>query len=211
MNEDKKLFLNYLTKQNYPPDFFNYFEDYVTIITEWNKKINLVSKKSLAKIWTRHFLDSILIGNYFNFENKKIIDLGSGAGFPGIPLKIIYPTLQLTLIESRRKKSLFLKYLIEKLDLGGCKVLRKRFENTNEIANHSCDYILARAIKLQKMYIENAFRLLQDNGKFIIFISTNQANDIVSNLSVNSALSKNLISGQEPDYGEYKFLILGRK
>ncbi|MBS3741070.1 MAG: 16S rRNA (guanine(527)-N(7))-methyltransferase RsmG [Candidatus Cloacimonetes bacterium] len=211
MNKDKKIFLSFLKNHNFSSKPIKRFENYEKILKEWNKKINLISKKSAKKIWTRHFLDSVLITKHLDFSNSTVIDLGSGGGLPGLPIKFLYPSLQLYLIESRRNKTLFLKYLIEKLDLTGCHVLRKRFENVNEIPNYSCNHVLVRAVKIKKNYINKAFHLLRDEGKIVLYRSMEQTDNILDDSAVAFEYDKTVIEDSELNYGGYKFLIIGKK
>ena len=91
----------------------------------WNSKINLTSIRDDHEIIMKHFLDSVAVLNYFVVqENDLVVDVGSGAGFPGIPIKILRPNLDLTLVESVSKKASFLKFLKTRLELENTKITR---------------------------------------------------------------------------------------
>ena len=106
------------------------FRLYGELIKEWNKKINLVSYKGDEELYRLHFLDSLICCTGYDFENAiRVIDLGSGAGFPAIPLKICFPNLQFCLVESRNKRCDFLQRVIELLDFKECFVIWDRIEN----------------------------------------------------------------------------------
>lgn len=122
-------------------------KDFVGLLTEWNGKMNLVSKNSLADVWTRHVLDSIQLINYIPDQTKYLVDIGSGSGFPGIVLAIILqeklPSLKITLVESIVKKAMYLNDVIEKIGLKSVNVLNDRVENA---VFKNVDVITARAV-----------------------------------------------------------------
>lgn len=132
------------------------FRIYRAEILRWNSKANLVSKKDESRIIERHFLESALLSVFEEFQNRKLIlDLGSGAGFPGVPLKIVCPNLKMTVLDSKRWKCLFLKSLLQKLDLEGVQVLCMRAEaaGQNETYRHKFDIIVSRAVtELSELY-----------------------------------------------------------
>lgn len=80
------------------------FREYKRLIISYNKRVNLTTITEPSEVVIKHFFDSLTPGFYLDFNNKKMIDIGAGAGFPGIPLKIMFPTLKLTLLDSRKKK-----------------------------------------------------------------------------------------------------------
>ena len=212
MNEDQLKFKNYLIKHNlFSQDKFEKFEQYANLLLKKNKQLNLISKNSCQHLWTRHFLDSILIQEQLNLKKKTVVDFGSGAGFPSIPIKILYPTFNLYLIESIRKKTLFLKYLIEKLDLSSCKIIRNRFENISNLSSNSCDYILVRAVNLNKNYFKKAFQLLAHKGKIVLYRGAAQDDNIVKKLPSDIDYELNKINIKDSTLGESKFITLGIK
>ena len=145
------------------------FDVYRKELLKWNEKTNLVSEKSSHEIIRRHFLDSLTALQFIATENIRIIDIGCGAGFPGIPLKIAAPNLQLYLLETNRKKVSFLKHIIRELILSDTFVLHERVENLLSIAkwNEFFDVLISRAaFKLPEMFPLGAFFLVQ-GGKLI--------------------------------------------
>ena len=104
------------------------FAAYYGELLAWNSKINLVSVKSDRDIIIKHFIDSLTLLPYIRDNTCRVLDIGSGAGFPGIPLKIAVNSLKVFLLESSRKKSSFLKHVIRSLDLTDTVVIHNRAE-----------------------------------------------------------------------------------
>lgn len=122
-------------------------QQFVAILEEWNGKMNLVSKNSFAEVWPRHILDSAQLINYIPTKAKYLVDIGSGAGFPGIVLAILLqernPLAKVTLIESITKKTVYLKDVCERLALHNVEIINNRVENT---VFKAVDVITARAV-----------------------------------------------------------------
>ncbi len=105
------------------------FDLYQSELIKWNAKTNLISEKTTDEIVTRHFLDSLTAVKYITPPDARMVDIGCGAGFPGIPLKIALPSIQLYLLETNRKKISFLKHIIRLLNLKDTFTLHDRTEN----------------------------------------------------------------------------------
>jgi 16S rRNA (guanine527-N7)-methyltransferase len=145
------------------------FNIYQRELLKWNAKINLISEKSSHEIINRHFLDSLTALQFIDRHDIRIIDIGSGAGFPGIPLKITCPDLQLYLLESNRKKVSFLKHIIRLLNLTTTFVLHDRAENLMKESTWKdfFDIVISRAaFKLPEFLSLGAF-FLAPQGKLI--------------------------------------------
>jgi 16S rRNA (guanine527-N7)-methyltransferase len=123
------------------------FDLYQKELLQWNAKTNLISEKSAQEIVSRHFLDSLTALHFIDNQSARIIDIGSGAGFPGLPLKIARPNLQLYLMESNRKKVSFLKHILRLLNLTETFVLHERAENLikNNKWKDFFDVVISRA------------------------------------------------------------------
>ena len=103
---------------------------YEGLIRSWSEKFNLVSKGDLKKIWARHFEDALMLSKLFpDWAFESAIDVGSGAGFPGIPIKVSQPDLRLVLAESVGKKCVFMKEAVTSLALSQCEVVCERAES----------------------------------------------------------------------------------
>jgi 16S rRNA (guanine527-N7)-methyltransferase len=105
------------------------FDIYKNELLQWNAKTNLISENSSREIVTRHFLDSLTALQFIPKSDARVIDIGCGAGFPGIPIKISRPDLEIYLLEANRKKVSFLKHIIRLLKLSRIFVLHDRIEN----------------------------------------------------------------------------------
>lgn len=201
-------FCNFLFKNKFSSKLIKSFKIYQSILAEKNQKLNLVSRNSLERIWSIHFLDSILICEEIDFSNKTVLDFGSGAGFPGIPIKILYPTMKIYLIESVRKKSLFLRYLLEKLDLQESSVINNRIENLDISFNKNFDFILIRAVKMKKVYYEKCFELLKKNGIIILYKGKEFQDEVVKLKHLNPNRYIKIIKKRYPDIGMRNYVIV---
>lgn len=105
------------------------FALYQSELLKWNSKTNLISEKTADDIVTRHFLDSLTAAKFITHQNARMVDIGCGAGFPGIPLKIALPSIQLYLLETNRKKVSFLKQIVRLLKLENTFIIHDRTEN----------------------------------------------------------------------------------
>ena len=123
------------------------FYEYMKLLKEWNEKINLTTITEEQDILLKHFIDSLTILKYLN-DNDNIIDVGTGAGFPGIPVKIVNETLNVTLMDSLNKRILFLNDVIEKLKLEGIKTVHARAEELgrNREYREKYDVVTSRAV-----------------------------------------------------------------
>lgn len=146
------------------------FEMYESLLLEWNEKFNLTAITSKDEIEEKHFIDSIILGKYVDLKNKTLIDIGSGAGFPGVPLAIIEPTLKVALLESNGKKISFLKELVNKLNLKNVEIIQGRAEELG--TREKYDIVTARAVKELNVLLEISFYLLKINGSFIAYKSS---------------------------------------
>jgi len=128
------------------PGMFDKFSQYRDILLEWNRRINLISRNDEMRIVKRHFLQSIGLLKIVDFPLKaRVMDLGTGAGFPGVPLKIVRPDLQTVLVESKQKKGIFLLHLIEQLGLKETEVVWGRIEEMKDRID-PVDFVVSRGV-----------------------------------------------------------------
>ncbi|MCX7942169.1 MAG: 16S rRNA (guanine(527)-N(7))-methyltransferase RsmG [Dictyoglomaceae bacterium] len=146
--------------------FYKYLENLMI----WNRKINLTSIEKEEEIILKHFIDSLTCSLALKEEIiEKVIDVGTGAGFPGIPLKIIFPSWKLTLLESQKKKIEFLKELINNLELQDVEIIWDRAENLAKKENYreKYDLVLARGVAKPNVVLEYTIPFLKLNGIFL--------------------------------------------
>jgi 16S rRNA (guanine527-N7)-methyltransferase len=140
------------------------FDVYKNELLQWNAKTNLISENSAQEIITRHFLDSLTALQFIHKPNARMVDVGCGAGFPGLPLKIALPTLELYLLETNRKKVSFLKHMIRLLNLSTTVVLHDRTENIikTDTWKEKFDVLISRAtFKLSELLPQGEYFLVR--------------------------------------------------
>jgi 16S rRNA (guanine527-N7)-methyltransferase len=146
------------------------FNIYERELLEWNEKFNLTAIRKAEEIRSKHFLDSLTcLQGFKDPKPMRLVDIGTGAGFPGIPLKIAYPHLQLTLVESVGKKAEFCRHMVEILKLQWVEVLQTRAEDLGQINSHreKYDVAVARAVASLPVLIEYLLPLVKVGGRVI--------------------------------------------
>jgi 16S rRNA (guanine527-N7)-methyltransferase len=136
-------------------------------LLEWNQKFNLTAIRDVESIRVKHFLDSLSCALAWKSNPpKRMIDVGTGAGFPGVPLKIIYPNAHLTLVESVGKKAAFCKHIVDVLGLDHVEVIHARAEEIGQHAGHreKYDWAIARAVANLSVLSEYLLPLVKVGG-----------------------------------------------
>ena len=147
------------------PEQIAHLQKYIALLLDWNQRINLISPNDEDRIAERHILESLAVLSAWPFpQNSTVLDLGSGAGFPGIPLKIMRPDLVMTLLESRQKKTLFLNTVVRELPLANCRVVNARAEDLPKTSGEKFSIVIARAVADLKTLWEWSKPLLVSNG-----------------------------------------------
>ncbi len=141
------------------------FEKYLAELKRWSKAYSLTSLKTDRDIVVKHFLDSALYLKAIPAEVKSIADIGAGAGFPGVVLKILRPHLEVILVEPVQKKDTFLRNVIGKLKLEGISTLRMRIEDVSDM---QVDAACTRALFSVKALVEQAGHIVKPGGIFIL-------------------------------------------
>jgi len=139
-------------------------------LLEWNQRYNLTAIRDAESVRTKHFLDSFsCVLAWKANPPHRLIDVGSGAGFPGIPLKIIYPSMQLTLVESVNKKAKFCEHIIDQLGLERTEVIQGRVEEVGQTAEHreKYDWAVARAVANMRVLVEYLLPLVEVGGTML--------------------------------------------
>jgi 16S rRNA (guanine527-N7)-methyltransferase len=140
------------------------FDIYYKSLVEWNKKINLTAITEENDVYIKHFYDSIFLSQTTSFDSKHMLDIGAGAGFPSIPLKIIFPNLDVTIIDALKKRIDFLSILTKELDLE-VKLIHGRAEEHS--LKNTYDIVTARAVANLRMLSELCLPFVRRDGYFI--------------------------------------------
>jgi 16S rRNA (guanine527-N7)-methyltransferase len=143
-------------------------EAYEGELLTWNQRHNLTAIRDPEKVRIKHFLDSLSAYKVMQGTRiERVVDVGTGAGFPGLPLKILCPRVRLTLVESVGKKAAFCQHIVEKLSLEGVQVIRSRAESVGKQAEHreQYDWALARAVAVMPVLMEYLLPLVRVGGQ----------------------------------------------
>ena len=143
------------------------FELYYTTLIEWNQKMNLTAITQKEDVYLKHFYDSLTISFDYPLEQHSLCDIGAGAGFPSIPLKIVYPNLKITIVDSLTKRITFLKHLANVLELENVTAISARAEEYAKDYRESFDIVTARAVARLNILDELCLPLVKINGDFI--------------------------------------------
>jgi 16S rRNA (guanine527-N7)-methyltransferase len=149
----------------------------------WNERISLTTIADPLQILRFHFGESMFAASAVPIRNGRLADVGSGAGFPGLPLKILIPSLDLVLIESNAKKASFLLECLRALNLDGVKVIRNRFEALAAVGL-DLDFITARALGSYEHLIVWAQKTLASNGALVLWLGQTDAIELQRNSSL---------------------------
>ena len=147
------------------------FETYLALLTDWSKRVNLVGNVEAEVVQRRHFLESaalvaLLHQEGLTLRDRSLIDVGSGSGIPGIPLKIIEPSLQLTLVEAKQRKSEFLLAVLPEIGLSDVTVITRRAEEAGHDPRHreQYDFAVAKALAPLRTLAELTLPLVRMGG-----------------------------------------------
>jgi 16S rRNA (guanine527-N7)-methyltransferase len=146
------------------------FDWYAEALLEWNKSVNLTAITAPGEIEVKHFVDSLTCLLPMDLrKGDKLVDVGTGAGFPGLPLKIVRPRLHVTLVEATAKKVQFCRHVVESLGLEGVDVLHARAEEIGQEAAHrqAYDWVVARAVASLPVLVEYLLPLVRIGGLVI--------------------------------------------
>lgn len=194
------------------------FQTYYETLADWNSRVNLTSITDYEGVQVRHFLDSLTVGAALLDEMARVkgerpsdpprgfrlLDIGTGAGFPGVPLKILWPDIQLTLADSVGKKTAFLRELVEQLGLVGIEVLTARAEELGRNPKHRQRYgaVTARAVASLPVLCEYCLPLAKVGG----WVFAPKKGDISHELE-DAGRAARLLGGGEPRL--HRFVLLG--
>ncbi|MFT4144855.1 MAG: 16S rRNA (guanine(527)-N(7))-methyltransferase RsmG [Mobilitalea sp.] len=152
---------------------YDQFMDYFELLVEKNKVMNLTAITKWEEVVTKHFLDSLSLINLVNISTERLIDVGTGAGFPGIPLKIVYPDTEIVLLDSLKKRLIFLDDVIEKLSLKKITTIHGRAEDFGRDKEYreGFDLCVSRAVARLSSLSEYCLPFVKKGGYFIPYKS----------------------------------------
>lgn len=158
------------------------FSIYFKTLVEWNEKMNLTAITDEPGVYVKHFYDSISAAFHYDFEQTNpltVCDVGAGAGFPSIPLKICFPHIQVTIVDSLKKRIGFLEELAKQLDLEGVQFYHQRAEQFGQdpMFRHQFDLVLARAVARMSVLSELCLPLVKQNGTFLVMKGSQAAEE----------------------------------
>ena len=154
------------------PDMLAAFQTYYEELIAWNERVNLTAITDYQEVQIKQFLDSLsclLVLEGLPIDRWRHLDIGAGAGFPGLPLKIARPQMELALLEAKKKRVRFLRHLVERLGLTGIEIIRGRAEELGRQPGHreGYDLVLARAVATLPVLLEYALPLCRIGGIFL--------------------------------------------
>ncbi len=166
------------------------FEIYYTLLLEWNKKVNLTSIVDKEDVYSKHFFDSLTLLKAVKFDNQSILDVGSGAGFPSIPLKIVFPELNIKIVDSLKKRIDFLEHLAKKLNIR-IELIHGRIENQTEFDHF--DIVTARAVASLPILCELCLPFVKVNGYFLAMKSSKADTELTQSIKVIEILNSKYV------------------
>ncbi|HEM9977010.1 TPA: 16S rRNA (guanine(527)-N(7))-methyltransferase RsmG [Streptococcus agalactiae] len=160
------------------------FETYFRLLVEWNEKINLTAITGKEEVYLKHFYDSIapILQGYIDNSPLSILDIGAGAGFPSIPMKILYPEIDITIIDSLNKRINFLNILANELELSGVHFFHGRAEDfgQDKVFRAKFDIVTARAVARMQVLAELTIPFLKVNGRLIALKAAAAEEELIS-------------------------------
>lgn len=193
------------------------FSIYAKELLDWNERVNLTAITEPEDIEMRHFLDSLAVIRGVTFSpGQRVIDVGTGAGFPGIPLRIVHPHIELTLLEATTKKNLFLEHLTKRLNLNNVRILDARAEEAGQHASEreQYDVVVARAVAQMPTLAEYLLPLCKVGGRCVALkgenavVETQQAENA---LRILGGHVERVIPVELPQVAETHYLVVIEK
>ncbi|MGJ7920610.1 16S rRNA (guanine(527)-N(7))-methyltransferase RsmG [Neobacillus sp. LXY-4] len=165
------------------PTQIEQYNQYYQTLVEWNEKMNLTAITDKESVYLKHFFDSISASFYFDFTQPlTICDVGAGAGFPSIPIKIAFPNIHVTIVDSLNKRIHFLEHLANELKLENVRFIHDRAETfgQNPLHREKYDVVMARAVARMSVLTELCLPLVKVGGTFIAMKAQSAAEELTA-------------------------------
>lgn len=196
--------------QNLIDKHMNEFDIFYNELVSYNQKVNLTAITDKHDVFTKHFLDSILGVDAIK-ENASVVDVGTGAGFPGIPLKVVRPDIDLTLVDSLEKRVKFLDLITNKLDIKSTNV-HSRAEDFAKTHFEKFDVAVARAVARLNTLLEYLLPLVKVNGLVVAYKGSNSDEELVEATKAIEVLGGKVLKtfkfNLPNDYGERNLIVI---
>ena len=195
------------------------FNQYLHLLQEWNEKVNLTAITEENEVYLKHFYDSVTLANFVEFTGKEkltLCDVGSGAGFPSIPLKILFPQLEVTIVDSLKKRIHFLELLVEELGLENVHLVHDRAEDFGQKKEYrgSFDIVTARAVARLSVLAEFCLPITKVGGIFAAMKgskASEELNDSKKAIKILGGRTRKVETFELPeDAGERSILLIDK-
>ncbi|HEL2057941.1 TPA: 16S rRNA (guanine(527)-N(7))-methyltransferase RsmG [Streptococcus suis] len=177
------------------------FQRYFQLLVEWNEKINLTAITEEDEVYLKHFFDSLapILQGYITNQDFKLLDIGAGAGFPSLPMKIVFPELEVTIIDSLNKRITFLNHLAEELELEKVHFYHGRAEDFAHDKNFRAQFqlVTARAVARMQVLSELTIPFLALNGHLIALKASDAENELEAAKNALNLLFAKVIENQD--------------
>ena len=212
MNIDE--FKNEISKLGieYDSDKLLKLEKYYELLIDWNNKINLTAIVDKEQVYLKHFYDSLTLFKIVDLNKvDSLCDLGTGAGFPGIVIKIFFPNIKITLVDALNKRINFLNEVVQKLNLSNVTLIHSRAEDYGRDHRECFDVVTARALSSLPVLLEYGVSLLKINGTLCAMRGNDDSSDSLNAISQLNVSLEKVVHFQLPYEKSNRTLILFRK
>ena len=170
--------------------------DYADFLLEYNTHTNLTAIKTKEEVYLKHFYDSLTLTKIANLKEGTLLDVGTGAGFPGLVLAIVFPNLEVTLLDSNNKKITFLNECIAKLQIKNAQTVYSRAEDYTKVHRESFDFVTSRAVANLRILLELNIPAIKVNGHFLV-MKGNLEEELEDSKNTMQVLSCKIIRQEE--------------
>jgi 16S rRNA (guanine527-N7)-methyltransferase len=217
-----ELFFETLENEDFPitEHKMAQFHKYLLLLQEWNDKVNLTAITEEDDVYLKHFYDSLTLARFYDFNTEETItlcDVGSGAGFPSLPLLILYPNIEVTIVDSLKKRINFLEILVDELGLENVHLYHDRAEDfgQNKKFRNSFDLVTARAVARMSVLAEFCLPITKTGGTFAAMKgakASEELNDAKKAIKTLGGKTKTVETFELPeDAGERSIILIDKK